>query len=72
MRADNVDVNDLVDVLTKMYSSTIVLDEEGLKKLGKVKFNNPVDFANLCFKAGWNESVKVMLQSLRRNDEHNN
>ena len=66
METDEVPVDGLIDVLTKMYSSTVVLDEDAIKKLSDAKFTHPVDFANFCFKAGWNEAVKVMLQALRK------
>ena len=69
METEDVPVENLIEILTKMYSSTIVLDEEALKKLSKARFTHPVDFANHCFKCGWNEAVKVVLQSLRKPDE---
>ena len=68
METENVDVLGLIDVLTRMYSSTVVLDRDALDKLGKGGFKHPVDFANYCFKSGWNEAVKVMLQSLRKEE----
>lgn len=61
-----ISVETLLDVCTKMYTSNIVLDEDAIRKLQDLGFKNPVDFANYCFKSGWNEAIKVMLQTLRK------
>ena len=62
-----IEVDNLVSIFSKMYTSNIVLDEEAFKKLSEMGFKNPVDLANYCFKSGWNEAIKVMLQTLRKN-----
>ena len=62
---ENVNSSNLLNMLTKMHDSNILLDKEAITKLQKAGFKHPVDLANYCFKSGWNEAIKTVLQMLR-------
>jgi len=61
---EKIEINDLIDILTSMYNSQIALDKNAIEKLKKQGFNNAIDLSNYCFKSGWNEAIKSILQAL--------
>jgi len=64
----DINLRVLYEYLVNMHKANLKLDDEAIENLKKSGINNPIDLANFCFKSGWDEAVKVLLQGIAQRE----